>query len=173
MRIICAATKASGVVDARGFRAAIKVRETHPRLAGISREELRAEAREAALMVILDDDGALANLPKLLPTAADRQDAIDICRQIVSWRQEVPAEVEALLERVERILAAAPQDEVAGTAVVEALAVAQKPVEEQPVVQTRAAPPPQSKPSLSVVPTPRRTPAPRRPATRRTPKSSQ
>jgi len=126
MRIIYAATKASGVVDARGYRAAVEVRESHPRFAGISREALRAEAKEAALMVLLDEDKALETLPKLLPTAADRRDAMAICRQIAAWRGEIPPQVRALFERVESILEAAPEG--VGEPV-EALAVAEKPQE--------------------------------------------
>jgi hypothetical protein len=171
MRVVYAATKAAGVVDARGFRAALEVRESHPRLAGITPEALRAEAKEAALMVMLDEDGALANLPKLLPTAADRKDALDICRQIVSWRQDVPPEVEALMERVELILGEAPKGKAQGAEVVEQLAVAAKPVDETPADGAAAQQP--AKTALSVVQTPRRAPAPRRPAKRRAPKTSQ
>ena len=161
MRIIYAATKASGVVDARGYRAAVEVRETHPRFAGISREELRAEAKEAALMVVLDQEMALSTLPKLLPTAADRQDAMAVCRQIAGWRKEIPAAVEALFQQVESILAAAPEE--GGEPAVETLAVAEKP---QDSTVSKAAPVTR----LDVVgdaAAPRRAPA-RRPAVRRT-----
>ena len=160
MRIIYAATKASGVVDARGYRAAVEVRESHPRFAGTSREALRAEAKEAALMVLLDEEKALETLPKLLPTAADRKDAMAICRQIAGWRGEIPPQVRALFERVESILEAAPEG--VGEPV-EALAVAEKP-------QDTTAPKAASVTRLEVVgdaAAPRRAP-PRRPAARRT-----
>ena len=161
MRIIYAATMASGVVDARGYRAAVEVRETHPRFAGISREELRAEAKEAALMVVLDQEMALSTLPKLLSTAADRRDAMAVCRQIAGWRKEIPAAVEALFQQVESILAAAPEE--GGEPAVETLAVAEKP---QDTTASKAAPVTR----LDVVgdaAAPRRAPA-RRPAVRRT-----
>ena len=118
LRIIYAATKATGVVDARGYRAAVEIWRDHPRFGGLGRETFRAEAKEAALMVALDEELALANLPKLLPKAEDRRDALDLVRKLAGWRPEMLPEVEDLLARVEVILELAPvatgQDDAGG-----------------------------------------------------------
>ena len=174
MRIIYAATKATGVVDARGYRAAVEVWRNHPRFSGLGRETFQAEAKEAALMVALDEERALANLPKLLPTADDRQDALDIVRRIAGWRPDMAPEVKALLERIEVILEIVPESTGAGGSVVEELALTAKPVGE-----TSDAPPSASAPAVvepagkmtKERPAPRRAPA-RRPTPRRTTSTS-
>lgn len=104
LRVVYAATKATGGVDARAFVAARTVWQSHPRLAEMGRERFLAEAKEAALMVAFDEENALATLPVLLSTPADREAALTVLRQIVHRRPDVLPEVAALMERVETIL---------------------------------------------------------------------
>ncbi len=108
LRVIYAAVKATGVVDARAFAAARTVAAQSPRFADISRAELRQLQKEAALMVALDEDLALETLPKLLPTPEERREAVALLRRLTEWRPEVAPEVLALLSRVEEILGLAP-----------------------------------------------------------------
>jgi hypothetical protein len=104
LRVVYAAIKATGQIDARGFIAARAVWQSHPRLAAMQRHELLAEAKEAALMVAFDEERALTTLPLLLPTEADRRDALEILRQIAAWRPKMLPEVAQLMERVEAVL---------------------------------------------------------------------
>lgn len=153
MRIIHAATRASGVIDARAYHAAREVWLSHPRLGELSGPAFRAEAKEAALMVALDEERALAALPLLLPSEADREEALDVVRRIVGWRQTVRPEVQAVIDRVAAILGVGTPAATAETA------EAEVPAEEaeQPVAaKTRQ----------------RRATATRRPGTRRTTKSA-
>ncbi len=88
----------------RGYRAAVEVRRTHPRLSALDPAALRAEAKEAAA-----DGGARrgggARQPAEAPAdGGGSRDALDIVRRIAGWRPEILPEVEALLARVEAIL---------------------------------------------------------------------
>ena len=104
LRVVYAAIKATGQIDARAFIAARAVWQSHPRLAALQRHELLAEAKEAALMVAFDEERALTSLPLLLPTEADRRDALAILRQMAAWRPKMLPEVAQLMERVETLL---------------------------------------------------------------------
>ena len=55
-----------------------------------------------------DEEHALASLPALLPSEADRREALEIVRQVGRARGELGAEGEALLDRIERILGLEP-----------------------------------------------------------------
>ncbi|HRY24926.1 MAG: DUF3141 domain-containing protein [Geminicoccaceae bacterium] len=149
LRVVYAATKATGGVDARAFVAARAVWQSHPRLAALGRERFLAEAKEAALMVAFDEERALTTLPELLPTFADREEALTVLRQIIDRRADVLPEVVALMKRVETILEA---QSVQGS--------------DNPA----PAPAPRPKPAAKVQEL--RAPAPRRPATHRTTKTT-
>ncbi|WP_260513469.1 DUF3141 domain-containing protein [Stappia sediminis] len=104
MRVIYAAIRETGKVDARGFAAAQEIWKSHPRFSEISRAELKAEAKEAALMVSYDIDKALDSLPMLLTSRQEREEAVALLRRIAEWRPDVAPEVKDLMVRVENIL---------------------------------------------------------------------
>ncbi len=108
LRVLYAATKATGGVDARAFILAREVWRSHPRLAGLDREHFLAEAKEAALMVAFDEERALATLPELLPTRSDRDEALAVLGRIIDQRLDLLPEVAALMARVEKLLADPP-----------------------------------------------------------------
>ncbi len=108
IRILLAGAKAQRMIDARGFRLAQQVASEHPRLKALSHEHLKAIAKEEAFMIRFDEEHALASLPALLPSEADRREAVDIVRQVGRGRGEISAEGEALLARIERILGLEP-----------------------------------------------------------------
>jgi pimeloyl-ACP methyl ester carboxylesterase len=173
MRVVYAATKATGGVDARGYIAARDVWRGHPRFATLDRRAFLAEAKEAALMVAFDEEQALATLPRLLPTVEERREALDLLRQMAAWRAEMMPEIETLLERVEAILAvsSAPAEAQPTEAPsVESQSAAKRGAKPEPA-DTKPAPP-----SLAakekVAAAPRRAPAPRRPTTRRSTKTT-
>jgi poly(3-hydroxyalkanoate) synthetase len=104
IRIMLAGAKAHRMIDARGFRLAQQLRAEHPRLRDLSPARLKAIAKEEALMIRFDEEHALAGLPALLPSEADRREALEIVRKVGRARGEISAEGEALLDKIERIL---------------------------------------------------------------------
>lgn len=104
LRVIYAAIKAGGQVDAQGFAAARELWTSHPRFADLDRHTFIRKAREAALMVAFDEPAALEALPRLLPDAADRKEAMRIITQIIELHPHVAPEVRRVQGRVKRIL---------------------------------------------------------------------
>jgi pimeloyl-ACP methyl ester carboxylesterase/tellurite resistance protein len=104
LRIALAVTQAERMVDARGFRLAQRIKQEHPELRRVPREQMRAAAKEEAFMLRFDQERALAALPHLLRTEEERREAVDIVRRIGYADGEITAESEALLDRIERIL---------------------------------------------------------------------
>lgn len=104
LRIFYASIKAAGKVDARAFAAARAAKLENPRFGALSRDAFLKEAKEAAFMVAFDEEQALANLPKLLPTTEDRREACALVRRVMEMPPMASPEEMAVLERVERIL---------------------------------------------------------------------
>jgi hypothetical protein len=104
LRIMLAVGRAERMVDARGLRLAQRIKQEHPVLRDVSREQLRAAAKEEAFMLRFDEERALAALPRLLPSMAERREAIDIVRQIGYADGVITPESEAVLAKIERIL---------------------------------------------------------------------
>ena len=92
------------MVDACGFRLAQRIKQEHPKLRRVPREQMRAAVKEEAFMLRFDQERALAALPHLLRTAEERREAVEIVRRIGYADGEITAESEALLDRIERIL---------------------------------------------------------------------
>ncbi|HML90800.1 DUF3141 domain-containing protein [Methyloceanibacter sp.] len=106
MRVLYAAIDETGVVDSRAFAAAREAKLAHPRIRALDHASFLRDAKEAALMVALDKDKALEQLPYLLPEKDDRREAIELLQRIVEWRPNVAPEVRAVLDRVKSILGA-------------------------------------------------------------------
>jgi tellurite resistance protein len=104
LRILLAVAQAEHMFDARGFRLAQRIKQEHPVLRELSREWVRAAAKEEAFMLRFDQERALAALPRLLPTEQERREAVDIVRRIGYADGEITPESEAMLDRIERIL---------------------------------------------------------------------
>jgi hypothetical protein len=95
-------------VDVRGFRMAERVRDKYlagERLSGPRRREL---VREQFFLLLLDETGALAALPRMLPSDKERRTALDMVRQILSAKGDLNEERRARLARVETILSESP-----------------------------------------------------------------
>jgi tellurite resistance protein len=126
LRIMLAVAQAETMFDARGFRLAQRIKQEHPMLRSIPREQLKATAKEEAFMLRFDQERALAALPRMLPTETERREAVEIVRRIGYADGEIRAEGEAVLARIERILGldqarqARPQERVARSRPVEA-----------------------------------------------------
>ena len=104
VRIILAVAQAEHMFDARGFRLAQRIKQEHPELRRIPREQIRAAAKEEAFMLRFDQERALAALPLMLPNAEERREAVEIVRRIGYADGEITPESEAMLAKIERIL---------------------------------------------------------------------
>lgn len=105
LRIVYAAIKAGRRVDAQAFAAAREIWTRHERFADLDRDRFIEKAREAALMVAFDEEAALRALPRLLPEQSDREDALHIVDRIIELHPDTAAELNAVRERVEALLA--------------------------------------------------------------------
>jgi tellurite resistance protein len=117
LRIMLAAAQAEHMVDARGFRLAQRIKQEHPKLRRIPREQIRAAAKEEAFMLRFDQDRALAALPLLLPSEDERREAVEIVRRIGYADGEITPASEAVLARIERILGLDRAEPPAGSTV--------------------------------------------------------
>ena len=106
LRVVYAAIKAGRRVDAQAFAAAREIWDRHPRFADLDRDTFIRKAREAALMVAFDEEAALGALPRMLPTADDREQTLEIIARIVELHPDVAVEMQDIQARVEDILAA-------------------------------------------------------------------
>jgi hypothetical protein len=106
LRVVYAAIKAGRRVNAQAFSAAREIWNKHERFADLDRDTFIRKTREAALMVAFDEDAALAALPRLLPTDADRAEALHIIRRIIELHPDVAVEMDDVRARVEDLLAA-------------------------------------------------------------------
>ena len=113
LRIMLAVARAERMVDARGLRLAQRIKQEHPVLRLVSREQMRAAAKEEAFMLRFDEERALAALPLLLPSEAERREAVEIVRRIGYADGVITPESEVVLARIERILGL---DQAAGAA---------------------------------------------------------
>jgi tellurite resistance protein len=104
LRIMLAVAQAEHMFDARGLRLAQRIKQEHPELKRIPREQIRAAAKEEAFMLRFDQERALAALPLMLPTEEARRDAVEIVRRIGYADGEITPESEAMLAKIGRIL---------------------------------------------------------------------
>ncbi|HSA79358.1 MAG TPA: DUF3141 domain-containing protein, partial [Geminicoccaceae bacterium] len=104
LRIMLAVAQAEHMFDARGFRLAQRIKQEHPVLRLVPREQIRAAAKEEAFMLRFDQERALAALPLMLPGMEERREAVDIVRRIGYADGEITPQSEAVLEKIERIL---------------------------------------------------------------------
>src|SRR5947199_51665 len=108
VRILLYAGSDEPRVDVRGFRMAEQVRDKYlagERLPGPQRREL---FREQFFLLLLDEAGALAALPRMLRSDGERATALEMVRQVLSAKGELSEERRARLARVERILDESP-----------------------------------------------------------------
>jgi hypothetical protein len=104
VRILLYAGGDDGAADTRGYRMVQRIRgERLPELR-LSATERRALVREQFYMLFVDEARALATLPALLRTDAERQTALEVAHQVLGAKGEMSAERRARLARVEAVL---------------------------------------------------------------------
>jgi len=108
VRILLYAGSDEPRVDVRGYRMAEQVRDKYlagERLTGPQRREL---FKEQFFLLLLDEAGALAALPRMLRSDQERAAALEMVRQALSAKGELSEERRARLARVETILKRSP-----------------------------------------------------------------
>jgi tellurite resistance protein len=108
VRIALAGAAAEEMVDARGFRLGQQLRDEHPDLRRLSHQQLKEMVKEEALMLRFDRERALATLAKMLPTEAERRQAVEYVHKTASARGEITPERAELIAQIERILGLEP-----------------------------------------------------------------
>jgi Protein of unknown function (DUF3141) len=90
-----------GGVDERGFEAIRRLRSSRPDEARLKLPEFKAMLREQFLMLLIDEDAALAAIPALLPKdAGERRAAFGLLREILSAAGEPVGEVAVRLRHL-------------------------------------------------------------------------
>jgi hypothetical protein len=94
-------------VDSRGFRMAQRVRDEYEQYLAGDRPSASARRqlfRDQYFMLLLDEERALAALPKLVPQPAQREVALEMVRRVLTAKGELTPARKERLARVEAIL---------------------------------------------------------------------
>lgn len=103
MMFIGRGAKAGGA-DERAYRAFMRLRSELPESERTPIAEIRAMVRDQALLMRLDEAGALAALPKLLPTEKERHTAMERVRRILSAHGPLDEAHKSRLARISALL---------------------------------------------------------------------
>jgi len=104
MRILLAGVTAQRMLSADGVAIAREAKQRHPILRRLSRQAVKAMAKEQAFMLTYARTRALEALPKLLPTEEQRRDALEFVHGIVNARGQIQPEAATALQEIERLL---------------------------------------------------------------------
>jgi hypothetical protein len=90
-----------GAVDERGFEAVRRFRRDHAEMPRMPLADFKTLVREQFYMLLIDQEAALAALPKLLPDDLEvRRRAFELLKHILSASGDISAEDQARLARV-------------------------------------------------------------------------
>jgi len=96
-------------VDERGYAMLMAVRAMQPMNRRMSKSELKAALREQYMLLRLDEERAVAAIPRLLPDSEQaRRAGLDAIRQVVKAPGALSAEGERRLDRIEKLFGEAP-----------------------------------------------------------------
>ena len=103
LRALLYVGSARGMVDERSIEALRQVRRDHPGVR-LTLPEFKTLVREQFFMLLLDSEGALAAIPKLLPEdVAQRRTAFAAMREVLSASGGITGERASRLERIARL----------------------------------------------------------------------
>ena len=109
LRALIYVRRPEGGFDERGYRMLKVIRETRKSNERLSLPQFREMLNEQLQLVLLDEERAIAALPKLLQTdAAETSAALDVLRQLVGAAGALNPEGERRLARVEKLFGAKP-----------------------------------------------------------------
>ncbi len=101
IRALLYAAMGRAAVDERGFEAVRHIRRAH---GDMPLPDFKALVREQFLLLLTDEEAALAAIPSMLPPEADtRRKAFDLIKQVMSVRGELSAEDKERTVRVARL----------------------------------------------------------------------
>ncbi|MDI9569167.1 MAG: DUF3141 domain-containing protein [Pseudomonadota bacterium] len=86
IRLVMAATIDDGVIDGRSFLIVARLEAQGPE-DGIGRQRWRERIRDQRLMLLIDEDRAVASLAKLLRTEEEREKCLAMAREITTIEQ--------------------------------------------------------------------------------------
>ncbi|WP_018237365.1 DUF3141 domain-containing protein [Ensifer sp. BR816] len=96
--------KARGGADERGFEAIRRLRRAHPTASQLTLPEFKALLRKQYFMLLIDEEAALAAIPKLLPEDLDeRRSAFDALSEILQASGAVTGAAAERMGRVETL----------------------------------------------------------------------
>jgi Protein of unknown function (DUF3141) len=109
LRALIYVRRPEGGFDERGYRMLKNIRETRKSNERLSLPQFREMLNEQLQLVLLDEERAIAALPKLLQTdVAETSAALDVLRQLVGAAGPLSADSEWRLARVEKLFGAKP-----------------------------------------------------------------
>ncbi len=104
-----------GSVDERGFSMLMAIRSSRPPDERRSFAELKQILKEQFLLVILDEERAVATLPALLPRSGEkRRAALELLHRMLSARGALSGEEQARLQRIEAVFEPKPERVASG-----------------------------------------------------------
>ncbi|MEY9196933.1 hypothetical protein ABIA16_002049 [Sinorhizobium fredii] len=96
--------KARGGADERGFEAIRRLRRAHPTASQLTLPQFKALLRKQYFILLIDEEAALAAIPKLLPEDLDeRRSAFDVLREVLEASGAIAGAAAERMERVERL----------------------------------------------------------------------
>ena len=104
VRMLVYVVRDDKAIDERPFNLARRMIGELPAEKRPSGEALRQTVKRQTFVVLLDEERAIAALPKLLPEAQQRRHAVDAARRVLRARGELSPENDRRLQRVEQIL---------------------------------------------------------------------
>jgi hypothetical protein len=104
LRALIYVRAADGTVDERGYVTLQALRAAQPKRNRVSSAELKASMREQFLLHRLDQERAIAAIPRLLPKdAKDRRALLEAMRRILSAQGELGDEAKRRFARIESL----------------------------------------------------------------------
>jgi hypothetical protein len=108
VRILLYAGSDEPRLDVRGFRMAEQIRDQYLAGAPLPGPQRRQLVKEQFFLLLLDEPGALAALPRMLPSDEQRTLVLEAVRRILSAAGDLSEARRARIARVEEILRTAP-----------------------------------------------------------------
>jgi Protein of unknown function (DUF3141) len=99
-RALAFVRKGEGAADERGFRLLQRIREEYPKAKELSLSQVREIIREQVFLMRLDQERAMAVLPKLVPTAEQRRRIVDLAGRILAASGPLSRDEQARLDEV-------------------------------------------------------------------------
>ncbi|MCA1371373.1 DUF3141 domain-containing protein [Bradyrhizobium sp. BRP14] len=96
--------KARGGADERGFEAIRRLRRAHPSASRLTLPQFKALLRTQYFILLIDEEAALAAIPKLLPEDPDeRRSALDVLRDVLEASGAITGPAAERMRRIERL----------------------------------------------------------------------